>query len=135
MRQGKAREEKATEHVRAVRERERLTQEQFAEKLGVSKNTISRIERGETALSADMALKVHDAFFISIDYLFGLTPYEDGEPLCSASCEELINAQNDIDRLTLENQTLRRKMDTIKAVLEEKEKPLKLNVNKAVCSD
>lgn len=135
MRQVKPQKEKAIEHFMAVRERARLSQEQFAEKLGVSKNTISRIERGETALSADMALKVHDTFFVSTDYLLGLTPYEDGEPPCSASCEKLINAQNDIDRLTLENQTLRRKIDTIKAVLEEKEKQLKLNVNKAVCSD
>ena len=41
MRQVKAREEKATEHFRAVRERERLTQEQFAEKLGVSKTPLA----------------------------------------------------------------------------------------------
>lgn len=135
MRPVKTREEKAMEHFRALRKRARLTQEQAAEKLGVSKNTISRIERGETALSVDMALKVHDAFFVSIDYLLGLTPYEDREPPCSNSCEELINAQNDIDRLMQENQMLRQKIDTIKAVLEEKKKPLKLNINKAACSD
>ena len=39
-----------------------LTQRQLAEKLGVSTSTISRILNGEMAVSADMAVKMEEAF-------------------------------------------------------------------------
>lgn len=134
MRTVKERRELAIERVKAVRERANLTQEQFAEKIEVATNTISRIERGENDLTAIVALKINQKFFISLDYLFGLTPFEEGEPPCSATCEELLNAQNLVEIQTTEIERLRGTINIIKNVLDGKERPI-ITTKKSDCSD
>lgn len=91
------REERSAKNVKAVRTRSNMSQEQFAGAIGVATNTISRIETGSVLLSADVALRINKKFFVSMDYLFGFSSYEEGEPPCSKTCEELINAQSLID--------------------------------------
>lgn len=123
----------SSEHVKAVRTRANLTQEEFAEKIGVSTNAISRIEREEVHLSAAIALKINRHFFVSLDYLFGLATHEEGEPPCSSTCEELLNAQSIINMQDNIIKDLRDKIDIIKNVVTGKEQPV--GQKKPDCSD
>lgn len=97
MRPVMSREERSAKNVKAVRTRKNMSQEQFAEAIGVATNTISRIETGAVLLSADVALRINKEFFVNMDYLFGFSSYEEGEPSCSMTCEKLIDAQSLID--------------------------------------
>lgn len=56
--------------AKELREILQLTQEQFAESIMVSTNTISRIERREISLTAENAVKIADRYHISLDWLY-----------------------------------------------------------------
>ncbi|MBM6899410.1 helix-turn-helix transcriptional regulator [Gemmiger formicilis] len=62
--------------VKELRTERHLTQEEFAESIGVATNTISRIERKEMSLSSEVALKIADEYKISLDWLFGRSEEE-----------------------------------------------------------
>lgn len=62
--------------VKELRTEHHLTQEEFAESIGVATNTISRIEREEMSLSSEVALKIADEYKISLDWLFGRSKEE-----------------------------------------------------------
>lgn len=73
--------------IKELRQIHQLTQEQFAERIEIATNTVSRIERGKMILSSEIALKVADTFQISLDWLF----YRSDErlsPRCRDSCKE-----------------------------------------------
>ena len=50
------------------------TQVQLAQKLGVTKQTVSNWENDNIQPSIDMLIKISKAFNVSTDYLLGLTP-------------------------------------------------------------
>ena len=50
------------------------TQVQLAQKLGVTKQTVSNWENDNIQPSIDMLIKLSDIFNVSTDYLLGLTP-------------------------------------------------------------
>lgn len=57
----------------ATSQRTRLTQEQLAEKLNVSQNTIAKIESGLRRPSIDFLLEISEFFNVSTNYLvFGV---------------------------------------------------------------
>lgn len=49
------------------------TQSRMAMELGTSQQTISRIERKEGEIPADILLRASKQFHVSVDYLSGLT--------------------------------------------------------------
>ena len=55
--------------VAELRKINSLTQEELAEKLGVEKLHISRMERGVVACSIDLLLEMSTALIVSTDYL------------------------------------------------------------------
>lgn len=116
----KDRKTRSAENVKAVRVHEGMSQEQFAGTIGVATNTISRIETGSVSLSADVALRINKKFHVSMDYLFGLSRYEEGEPPCTKTCADLINALSfiDIQEATIKN--LDGKLEAIRKVIEGK---------------
>lgn len=65
----------------AQRKKRGLTQEEFAEKLGVSSAAVSKWERGISTPELNMVCKIADCFEISVDELLGrmncLLPEED----------------------------------------------------------
>ncbi|RHV86216.1 helix-turn-helix domain-containing protein [Clostridium sp. OF09-36] len=63
------------ERVREIRKALGLTLEKFGDKLGVGKTAISKIEKGENALTDQMAKSICREFNVSYDYLI----YGDGE--------------------------------------------------------
>jgi putative transcriptional regulator len=61
----------AGERLREARTRARLTQLQLAERVGVTRVSIARIETGETAPRVALALAIADAVGESVEALFG----------------------------------------------------------------
>lgn len=120
MREPKSQREKSAENVKSLRQGKGLTQEKFAEKIGVAPNTISRIEQNENPISANVALKIAQEFHVSLDYLFGFTSYEEGGAPCNISCDELINAQNQIELRDFKIEELEGKLRAVKEAIEGK---------------
>lgn len=113
----------SSERVRDVRKQAKLSQANFAEKLGVSSNTISRIELGNTPLTSNIALQICRNFYVSMDYLFGLSNCTVGDVPCEESCIALTEAQNTVELLQNRILELEGQLATIQAVLG---KPIKL---------
>lgn len=59
------------ETLRSERERRRMTQAQIADKLGVSKMTVSHWESGDRAMTAKRLLEYCRALGIAADDIFG----------------------------------------------------------------
>lgn len=53
------------------RKLERLTQQQMAEKLGITQPSYIRYENGSSQPSLETLVKIADIFDVSIDYLLG----------------------------------------------------------------
>ena len=64
--------------IQTLRESLKLTQEEFAEIVGVSPNSMSRIERGKQHTTVSVLRKMARTFRVSIDYLLdGIEVYMD----------------------------------------------------------
>ena len=59
-----------SDRIRELRRKDNMTQEQFAEKIGVTANAISKLECGESKLSIETALSISDVCNVSLDWLF-----------------------------------------------------------------
>ena len=59
-----------------LRKKANLSQEQLAEKVGVSRQTISQIERGDYSPSVTLALKIAKVLNVSVEEIFS---YEEDE--------------------------------------------------------
>ena len=59
--------------LKKLREKNKLTQEQLAEKLMISKATVSHYEQGINKPNLDTIIKLAEIFDVSVDYLLGRT--------------------------------------------------------------
>ena len=59
------------ERIRKRRQEMKLSQESFAEKAGISVNTVSRIEGGQTAMSVEILRKMIEILEIDANILLG----------------------------------------------------------------
>ncbi|MCC4211709.1 helix-turn-helix domain-containing protein [Leeuwenhoekiella parthenopeia] len=57
------------EIFRAIRKKNKLSQEEFGEALGVSRSAIGQVELGKNNMSGDMAIKISEKFGVSIEHL------------------------------------------------------------------
>ena len=57
-------------HLRRIRRRADLTQEQLAERVGVTRQTIISIERGRYNPSIGLALSLAEAFGVPVEEMF-----------------------------------------------------------------
>lgn len=64
------------EHIRKRRREVHLSQEAFAEKVGISVNTVSRVEGGQTAMSIEIFKKMVEILEVDADDLLGKCPKE-----------------------------------------------------------
>lgn len=64
---------KFSEIIKKLRLEKRLTQEQLADEIGVSKSTIAMWETGKREPSRELYEEVADYFNVDIDYLYGRT--------------------------------------------------------------
>lgn len=60
-------------NLKIERMRNKLTQKELGEKVGISKNTIGDIERGKIQPSVRSVSKMADVLGVSVDYLLGRT--------------------------------------------------------------
>ncbi|MGD6818611.1 helix-turn-helix transcriptional regulator [Metabacillus sp. 113a] len=58
--------------VRELRARCRLTQQELADKAGISRQTVGLIEKGDYAPSITLALKIAQTFGVSVEEVFYL---------------------------------------------------------------
>ncbi len=61
-------------NIRVARAEERMTQQQLAEAVGVSRQTINAIEAGKFVPSTLLALKIAHVFRQSVEKVFELEP-------------------------------------------------------------
>ena len=71
------------ENIRAFRKERRLTQEQFAEAMGVTVGSVYKWETGQTIPELSMLVKTADFFDVSMDVLLG---YNSHHSLYVQSC-------------------------------------------------
>lgn len=64
------------EHLRTWRKLQRLTIEQVAERAGVNRNTVSRLERGDPGVGFDTVLNVARAVGVLDQLIRSVDPYE-----------------------------------------------------------
>ena len=64
------------ERIRQKRKDSHLSQETFAEKAGISVNTVSRIEGGQAAMSVEIFAKLVEVLDTDADELLGRKPVE-----------------------------------------------------------
>ena len=62
-----------TERLKKLREFEKLNQSELAKELGISQNTYSQYETGARQPSLEMLVKLAEFYFVSTDYILGLT--------------------------------------------------------------
>ena len=62
--------------LRKLRLQERLTQQQLADRLGVTKSVVSYYELQERSPSPEILIKLASIFHVTTDYLLGLEPRE-----------------------------------------------------------
>ena len=81
--------------VYELRKRVNLTQAQFAERVGVSNDTISRIERGIRSPSFDVLECLAKALDIEVRELFNFSNRKFIEPKCRLELIDLLNYLQD----------------------------------------
>ncbi len=60
--------------LKTERKRKKITQEQLAEMVGVSRQSINAIERGKYTPSTTLALKISEIFNTTVNRIFELEP-------------------------------------------------------------
>lgn len=61
------------QRARSLREDLDLTQEEIAEKIGVSRATVNRYENDKFDMKLTYAIKLAEIYNVSLDYIAGLT--------------------------------------------------------------
>lgn len=56
--------------IKSLRKKHGLTQEEFAELLGIALNTVSRIEIGQRGISVDLAIEIVARFDTTLDFIY-----------------------------------------------------------------
>lgn len=62
--------------LKVERKKKKITQEQLAEMVGVSRQSINAIERGKYTPSTSLALKISEIFNTTVNKLFELEPID-----------------------------------------------------------
>lgn len=98
--------------IKNIRKNNKLTQQQFAKKLGISRNALINYEKGTRKPSVELLLKISEIFNVSMNELTGSAP--------SLSSEEANNLYNTglVDNcFILESSSNSIKIETFKALL------------------
>lgn len=97
--------------IRILRESEQWTQDEMAEKLGMSKAGYGKIERGENRISLDKLEKIAQIFDVDIVELIK----QDKEVVCVFGEHNAtgtnINYYNSADQLVIENEKLKLQLE------------------------
>lgn len=93
--------------IKQFRKERGLTQEQLAEKLNVSQNTIAKIESGLRRPSIDFLLELSEFFGVSTNYLvLGIHPEDMGGSLNEKIDEAITQIDSTIEKLLIKREEL-----------------------------
>lgn len=84
--------------LKELRKEKKLTQQELADKMGVTKRTIQKWEKGESQIKPDKAEKLADFFEVSVLYLMG---YDHTEKAIADLKKELVDAIKEIKQYRL----------------------------------
>lgn len=110
------------QRIQQARKSARITQMKFAEKIDVSTQYISDLERGIVGCSVATLLKICDALEVSTDYI--LRGWEPESPKPSAMEEEFSDLSPQKQALVTEGFELLKKAFSLQDPDDEKEKPV-----------
>lgn len=68
---GEKRRLEIANRIKKIRDDNKLSQEDFAEKISVSKSTIANVEQGKRELSSTVAINIAEKFDYTLDWIFG----------------------------------------------------------------
>ena len=87
------------ENLKMLRQKAGLTQKQLAERLWISKATVSYYEQSLRCPSPEILIKVSNIFHVSTDYLLGMEDKKQTLDVTDLSEEDINLLQNLINRL------------------------------------
>ena len=87
------------ENLKMLRKKAGLTQKQLAERLWISKATVSYYEQSLRCPSPEILIKLSNIFHVSTDYLLGMEDKKQTLDVTNLSEEDINLLQNIIDRL------------------------------------
>ncbi|WP_290771626.1 helix-turn-helix transcriptional regulator [Anaerofustis sp.] len=90
------------ERLKNLRKKNKFTQKELGDKLGVHSNTISMYEKGNRNIPSAMLKEISEIFNVSIDYLLKGEEEQVKEKSFSSLDETLLNDENYLN-LTLKN--------------------------------
>lgn len=76
------------QRIREIRQSKGMTQPEFAQIIGTTKNQISKYELNKEPIPVKYIIKICEEFGLSADVLLGLT--ENTMPICSSHQKELL---------------------------------------------
>ena len=83
------------ERIRKRRQEMKLSQESFAEKAGISVNTVSRIEGGQTAMSVEIFRKMIEILETDANILMGKEGDDAEQKIIMQTIDSLIDSFNE----------------------------------------
>ena len=87
----------SSERLKALREARKLTMQELADKLGVSKSMISYYEKGKKTPSVKTIDKMADTLNVSVDYLIGKSDAFDGSESTSKEAKDFMEKFEKLD--------------------------------------
>lgn len=88
-----------SERLRTLRKCQNLTQQELADRLGISASTIGMYEQGRREPDADTLKDISQLFNVSIDYLLGSADDSEGNKELTVMLEEFANELSRYDGL------------------------------------
>ncbi|WP_369691840.1 helix-turn-helix domain-containing protein [Bacillus cereus] len=103
--------------VKTLRMEKKLTQQELADKIGVSKSALSQIENNKTTPSRETVSALSRILEVTTDYLLGLSEYRElDKEEASEVRKEMDELTNKLEKLSEERQKFL--IDMMKAIVE-----------------
>ena len=117
--------------LKELRKRKKMTQQELANIIGVTKLTILRWEKGDRQIKSDKAQQLGEYFNVSVGYLLG---YEDNNSFVSSVVNEvdLLDPDDNTNNL---NSDLKNKINLAKNLISEEQSDREEDYRKTIVKD
>jgi DNA-binding helix-turn-helix protein len=117
--------------LKELRKRKKMTQQELANIIGVTKLTILRWEKGDRQIKSDKAQQLAEYFNVSVGYLLG---YEDNNSFVSSVVNEvdLLDPDDNTNNL---NSDLKNKINLVKNLISEEQSDREEDYRQTIVKD